>query len=69
MLDVTPPDPVALAIQKAGGRDALAKALGITGPAISQWSRIPVERVTAISTLTGIPRSALRPDIYAEASE
>jgi DNA-binding transcriptional regulator YdaS (Cro superfamily) len=43
---------------------ALATSLGISPSAISQWQRVPVERVIEIERLTGISRHELRPDIY-----
>lgn len=52
-------------IQEAGGPSAVAKFFGITPSAVSQWKHIPVERVNALSKLTGIPREKLRPDIFA----
>jgi DNA-binding transcriptional regulator YdaS (Cro superfamily) len=43
----------------------LARRLGnITSQAISQWRRIPAERVLEVERVTGIPRHELRPDIY-----
>lgn len=47
-----------------GRRVALAEALKINPGAISQWGRIPAERVLDIERLTGIPRHELRPDLY-----
>jgi TorA maturation chaperone TorD len=52
------------AIRVAGGVGALARALGISQPAVSTWRKIPAERVLAVEALTGIHRSALRPDLY-----
>lgn len=52
------------AITAAGGLSAIARICGISVPAVSQWRRIPVERVLKIEKATGIPREALRPDIY-----
>lgn len=52
------------AIQAAGGIGALARALGISQPAVSNWRRIPAERVLAVEALTGVHRSVLRPDLY-----
>lgn len=51
---------------KAGRGRALALAAGlhISPSAISQWQRVPVERVIEIERLTGISRHELRPDIY-----
>jgi DNA-binding transcriptional regulator YdaS (Cro superfamily) len=43
----------------------LARELGITPSAISQWRRIPTERVAAVSAIVGIPAADLRPDLAA----
>lgn len=51
------------------GVSQLAKALGITHGAVSQWRRIPAERALEIERITGIPRSELRPDLYPEPKE
>jgi len=53
-----------LAIKAAGGQLALADALGITQPAIAQWSQTPVMRVLEVERITGISRYLLRPDVY-----
>lgn len=45
-------------------RVELARRLGITSQAISQWKKIPAERVVDIEAVTGIPREQLRPDLY-----
>lgn len=52
------------AIRAAGGIGALARSLGISQPSVSNWQRIPAERVLAVETLTGVPRTRLRPDLY-----
>jgi TorA maturation chaperone TorD len=52
------------AIRAAGGVGALARGLGISQPSVSNWQRIPAERVVAVETLTGVPRAKLRPDLY-----
>jgi TorA maturation chaperone TorD len=52
------------AIQTAGGVRALARALGVSQPAVSMWKRIPAERVADIEAVTGIPRAKLRPDLF-----
>jgi TorA maturation chaperone TorD len=52
------------AIRAAGGIGALARALGISQPAVSNWQKIPAERVLAVEALTGVSRSVLRPDLY-----
>jgi TorA maturation chaperone TorD len=55
------------AIAAVGGMRALARALGISQPAISGWKRVPSDRVAAVETATGVPRAELRPDLFGEA--
>jgi DNA-binding transcriptional regulator YdaS (Cro superfamily) len=51
--------------KSVGGNSGLALALtGITPQAISQWNRVPAERVLDVERITGVPRHELRPDIY-----
>ena len=54
------------AIRAAGGVGALARKIGISQPSVSNWSRIPAERVLAVEAATGVDRSVLRPDLYGE---
>jgi TorA maturation chaperone TorD len=54
------------AIRVAGGVGALAKMLGISQPSVSNWSRVPAERVLSVEAATGVNRATLRPDLYAE---
>lgn len=53
-----------LAIELAGGRRGLANKLDRTYQAIWQWDICPPEMVLAVEALTGVSRSALRPDYY-----
>lgn len=53
------------AIDVAGGMRALARAIGVTQPAISNWKRVPASRVAQVERATGVPRDVLRPDLYA----
>jgi len=53
------------AIEAAGGVGALARAIGIAQPSVSSWSRVPADRVAAVESATGVPRTALRPDLFA----
>ncbi len=52
------------AIESVGGQKTLAEKLSIKSQAISQWDRVPVNRVLTIEEITGVHRSELRPDIY-----
>lgn len=53
------------AIKAVGGRAGdLAAKLGITPQALSQWDRVPYQRVLEVERITGVPRHELRPDIY-----
>lgn len=52
------------AIVAAGGPKKLGNALGISGPAISQWDVCPPKRVPKVSEISGVARHELRPDLY-----
>ncbi|MBI4273266.1 MAG: molecular chaperone TorD family protein [Rhizobiales bacterium] len=52
------------AINAAGGVSELARRLGISQPSVSNWNRIPPERVISVEAATSVPRSILRPDLY-----
>ena len=47
-----------------GGIVALSKKLGMSRGAVSQWKRVPAERVLSVEHITGVPRHEIRPDIY-----
>ena len=51
-------------VRAAGGVAKLARRLGISQPSVSNWSRIPAERVVEVEVVTGIEREVLRPDLY-----
>ena len=55
------------AIRAAGGVSELARRIGISQPSVSNWARIPAERVLAVEAATGVDRAVLRPDLYGEA--
>jgi TorA maturation chaperone TorD len=57
------------AIRAAGGVGALARGLGVSQPAVSNWQKIPAERVLAVEAHTGVPRTVLRPDLYPMSAE
>lgn len=54
------------AINASGGTAALARTINVTPQAISQWDRVPAERVIAVEEATNgeVTRSDLRPDLY-----
>lgn len=54
------------AIRSAGGVSELARRIGIAQPSVSNWSRVPAERVGAVEAATGVSRIALRPDLFGE---
>jgi DNA-binding transcriptional regulator YdaS (Cro superfamily) len=57
-------EPLQEAILAAGSVTALARAIGIAPQAISQWERVPAERVLEVERVTRVPRGRLRPDLY-----
>ena len=54
------------AIRAAGGVTELARRIGISQPSVSNWSRVPAERVLTVEAVTGVARAILRPDLYDE---
>ena len=54
------------AIDAAGGVAELARKIGISQPSVSNWSKVPVQRVIAVEAATGVSRNELRPDLYSE---
>ena len=55
---------LAEAIRAAGGISELARQIGISQPSVSNWIRVPAERVVSVEAVTGIDRQVLRPDLY-----
>jgi len=54
------------AIRAAGGVGELARQIGISQPSVSNWNRVPTERVVSVEAVTGVDRGVLRPDLYGE---
>jgi TorA maturation chaperone TorD len=52
------------AVRAVGGVGELARQIGISQPSVSNWERVPAERVLMVEALTGIDRKILRPDLY-----
>lgn len=57
------------AILAAGGVTELARRIGMSQPSVSNWSRIPAERVLTVEAATGVARAILRPDLYDDNNE
>lgn len=57
------------AVAAAGGVGALARKIGIAQPSVSNWSRVPAERVLTVEAVTGVSRAVLRPDLFGEQPE
>jgi TorA maturation chaperone TorD len=55
------------AIRAVGGVTELARRIGISQPSVSNWTRVPAERVLQVENASGVARGILRPDLYAEA--
>src|ERR1700742_661481 len=52
------------AIQAAGGVTELARRVGVSQPSVSNWDKVPAERVLVVEAATGVDRKVLRPDLY-----
>lgn len=56
------------AIDAAGGVAQLARKIGLAQPSVSNWNRVPAERVIVVEAATAISRKVLRPDLYGESA-
>jgi TorA maturation chaperone TorD len=54
------------AIRAVGGVSELARRIGISQPSVSNWTKVPAERVLQVENASGIARTTLRPDLYIE---
>jgi TorA maturation chaperone TorD len=54
------------ALRAAGGVRALAQKIGISQPSVSNWTRVPADRVRAVEAVTGVNRAVLRPDLFVD---
>lgn len=54
------------AIDAAGGVAELARKIAIAQPSVSNWKRVPAQRVIAVERAVGVSRKVLRPDLYGE---
>jgi TorA maturation chaperone TorD len=55
------------AIRASGGVSELARRLGVSQPSVSNWDRVPAERVLSVEAATGVARAVLRPDLFGDA--
>ena len=56
------------AIDAAGGVAQLARKIGLAQPSVSNWNRVPAERVIVVEAATAISRKVLRPDLYGDSA-
>jgi DNA-binding transcriptional regulator YdaS (Cro superfamily) len=56
------------AIDAAGGPSALARRIGVTPSAVTNWTkltkRLSPHNAVRIENTTGVPREELRPDLF-----
>jgi len=52
------------AIRAAGSERKLARLLGLSQQAVNKWETVPINRVLAVESVTGVPREVLRPDFF-----
>jgi DNA-binding transcriptional regulator YdaS (Cro superfamily) len=54
------------AVEKAGGRGAVARALKVNVETVRQWEvrKLPAERAIDLEKISGVHRSFLRPDLW-----
>jgi hypothetical protein len=58
------PIPIKEIIEKAGGPTKVAEHFpDLTSQAVSQWTRVPENRVEGMARLTGIAPAKIRPDL------
>jgi hypothetical protein len=53
-------------ISAGGGASKLARAVGRTPASVAQWKRVPRELIAKVSSVTGISREKIAPDVFAE---
>ena len=58
---------MALLKAKRGAQAKVARAVGLTRGAVTQWQQVPAEMVVKAEEASGIPREQLRPDLYRKA--
>lgn len=65
-------DALTRAIDAAGGPSALARRIGVTPSAVTNWAksikRISPQNAVRIENVTGVPREELLPDLFRKLS-
>ena len=56
------------AIKAVGSVSELARRIGISQPSVSNWDRVPADRVLSVEGVTGVSRAILRPDLFTAAA-
>jgi TorA maturation chaperone TorD len=56
------------AIKAVGSVSELARRIGISQPSVSNWDRVPADRVLSVEGVTGVSRAILRPDLFIAAA-
>ena len=51
-------------IEHFGNASGLARALGVSSAAVGLWYRVPQEHVFKLESMTSIPHTEMRADIY-----
>ncbi|QHC37233.1 helix-turn-helix domain-containing protein [Komagataeibacter xylinus] len=51
-------------IKRAGGRRAIARALGMTEQAVGQWKQVPPRWVVDVAAMAGMSPTEIRPDVF-----
>jgi DNA-binding transcriptional regulator YdaS (Cro superfamily) len=52
------------ALKVRGTISRIAAAAGVTPSAVSQWQKVPAERVLSVAEITGLAPHELRPDVF-----
>lgn len=72
--DVWPPSPkirprdagLIKALSTVGSISELARRIGLSRQAVSNWEKIPAEMVPKVEKAIGVDRAELRPDLWGE---
>ena len=51
-------------IKRAGGRRAIARALGMTEQAVGQWRQVPPRWAVDVAAMAGMSPTEIRPDVF-----